>query len=587
MRSSGGSERLEPIAAELASRIEDEANARSEYDRVFKREIFVELMVEDLAAAVGYRDPQLAFHSHSKGNAPIAIDGATVSEDEETLYLFIAEFSGAPTIGKLDRQVAARAAARAVRFLRFALDNHDGIAMTEDAKVLRSFILDSWDRIEAVRVVVITDAVYDARPLAPPTAILGREIGAEVFDLRRLSRILAPEASQIVVDFDERMDRPLRQVSREVPDEDYDCDLLILPGQLLADLYEENGVALLELNVRAFLGSTNKVNAGIRRTLKNYPSRFLAFNNGISATARDIVMAADGKSIARISGLQVVNGGQTLAALHHAAYVDKSDLSKVEVATKLTRIKKADHASFVGEISSYANTQSIVQLADFSANRPFHIELERISRRVWIPGERGQWFFERTRGQYNVAKTLEGTSPAARKRFKERFPPARRFSKTDVARYENCWAQLPHEVSSGAQYNYRAWLAEVELAEWSPDETWFKRLVAKAIIYKSIRRQIRDADFQGYWAQIAAYAMALASSEVGGDVDLLGIWNTQALPGWLEERLAGTCAKVDDAIRATSNRQNIGQWCKKRECWEAVKTSVSASDQQLAERDAV
>jgi hypothetical protein len=46
-------------------------------------------------------------------------------------------------------------------------------------------------------------------------------------------------------------------------------------------------------------------------------------------------------------------------------------------------------------------------------------------------------------------------------------------------------------------------------------------------------------------------------------------------------------ARVDDAIRATSNRQNIGQWCKKRECWESVKTSVSRTNQQREEDNAV
>jgi hypothetical protein len=124
------------------------------------------------------------------------------------------------------------------------------------------------------------------------------------------------------------------------------------------------------------------VNVGIRRTLQSNQERFLAYNNGLSATARDVELTEDGSAIKFVHGLQIVNGGQTLAALHHVKYVEKADISRAEVMMKLTVVRKGDQAQFVGELSSYANTQSIVQIADFSANRPFHIEIERLSRSV-------------------------------------------------------------------------------------------------------------------------------------------------------------------------------------------------------------
>jgi hypothetical protein len=71
---------------------------------------------------------------------------------------------------------------------------------------------------------------------------------------------------------------------------DYDAYLTAIPGASLADIYEKYGTHLLELNVRAFLGVRGRksVNAGLRRTIQEEPARFLAYNNGIVATADEI-----------------------------------------------------------------------------------------------------------------------------------------------------------------------------------------------------------------------------------------------------------------------------------------------------------
>ena len=71
-----------------------------------------------------------------------------------------------------------------------------------------------------------------------------------------------------------------------------------------------------------------------------------------------------------------------------------------------------------------------------------------------MPGEQGKWFYERARGQYQVAQADEGDTSARLRRFKERTPPSRKFTKIDVAKYLNSWDQLPHWVSQGGQMNF-------------------------------------------------------------------------------------------------------------------------------------
>lgn len=109
-------------------------------------------------------------------------------------------------------------------------------------------------------------------------------------------------------------------------DGDHTVYLVIVPGKLLADLYDEFGARLLERNVRSFLQARGAVNKGIRETLLTDPGHFLAYNNGISATAAEasvVPMEDGGYGIASLRDLQIVNGGQTTASIHNAVFKDR------------------------------------------------------------------------------------------------------------------------------------------------------------------------------------------------------------------------------------------------------------------------
>ena len=99
------------------------------------------------------------------------------------------------------------------------------------------------------------------------------------------------------------------------------------------------------------------------------PERFLAYNNGISATASRVELTAlpgGGQAIQRIHDLQIVNGGQTTASIHYAHVKDKADISNVFVQMKLTVVAPDRLEEIVPEISKYSNTQNKVTLVDFT-----------------------------------------------------------------------------------------------------------------------------------------------------------------------------------------------------------------------------
>ena len=189
----------------------------------------------------------------------------------------------------------------------------------------------------------------------------------------------------------------------------YESFLCVIPGDVLVDIYDRYGSRLLENNVRAFLSTRVKVNKAIRATILGEPSMFFAFNNGIAVTVKDITFkdTPRGRFITSAIDFQIINGGQTTASLSNAAFKDGASVENIFVPMKLTRIgnmSSEQQESLIRKISRTSNSQNKISEADFFATHPFHVELEKISRRISAPATSGlrqvYWFYERARGQY-------------------------------------------------------------------------------------------------------------------------------------------------------------------------------------------
>jgi hypothetical protein len=315
----------------------------------------------------------------------------------------------------------------------------------------------------------------------------------------------------------------------------------------------------------------------MRDTLKAEPARFLAYNNGISATAEEVDVVrteTGGYGIRALRGLQIVNGGQTVASIHRAKDRDHIDISDVFVQAKITIVAAENIDELVPQISRYANTQNRVNEADFSANHPFHVKIQQLSETVWAPGEQHRWFYERARGQYQVAKAREGATAARKRRFDATTPTRHKFDKVLLAKYENAWAQLPHIVSRGGQKNFVAFMERIARHRegWEPDADFYRELVAKAIIYKRAEKTARMLELPGYRAQAVAYTVSLVSFRTAGRVDLTAIWNAQDCSQALAGTMYGWMPTIWQELSRSAGQRNVGEWCKKEECWRAVQT---------------
>jgi hypothetical protein len=99
---------------------------------------------------------------------------------------------------------------------------------------------------------------------------------------------------------------------------------------------------------------------------------FLAFNNGIAATADHIELDETDRFIKKIRNLQIVNGGQTTTSIYNTAQKDMADISNIYVQGKFSIIENPEqYSEIVSDISRCANTQNKINDADFSETTLF------------------------------------------------------------------------------------------------------------------------------------------------------------------------------------------------------------------------
>jgi hypothetical protein len=263
------------------------------------------------------------------------------------------------------------------------------------------------------------------------------------------------------------------------------------------------------------------------------------------------------------------------------------DLSAVHVPAKITRLPVERIDDMVPKISRYANTQNVIQEADFSSNEPIHVALERLSKAQWAPNGRTRWFYERARGQYQTAMNLEGSTPARLRDFKERTPSTQRFTKTDLAKFLNSWNRLPHVVSGGAQKNFVAFmraLREKRGSTWEPDETFYRELIAKAILFAAATRIVKQEKFPAYRANIVCYLVAYLSHRCSGIMDSDEVWRQQTISTALQDMLRQWAHAIAGRIQDSAEGRNVTEWCKKEACWSAVKAlDLPLSDERPIE----
>jgi hypothetical protein len=542
---------------------------------------FTNVFLDDMEDIGLVSDSDTVYFEKKLGRANGKLNGYGYSEDGDQIVL-ITTISGGEAIEgqKNATQSEVLAAIRAALHVYeaakapFHLEMEDS---TQERDMIERFH-SSQNEVIAIRVLVLINGVlgkfsgFEQLEDFPKVTI-------DLWDIERLFRAASSGLAyeSIAIDLQEILGEPLPCLPAPVTEEGHSCYFAVIPGDILHQLYHEHGPRLLELNVRSFLQARGKVNKGIRDTLQNEPGYFLAYNNGISATVESLVLVNDGTgrtAIRGVTGLQIVNGGQTMASIHRAKERDKVDLSRVFVQAKITKIEPKFVDSLVPMISRFSNTQNKVNETDFSANHPFHVKFQQLSEKVWAPGEVDRWFYERARGQWEVARIREGTTPKKIATFDKRTPRQQKIDKNILAKVLSAWGELPHIVSLGGQKCFVGFMSGLSKlgSNWEPDEEYYRDSVAKIMVFKRAEKIARQIKFSAYQANAVSYTVSLLAYRTAGRINLEKIWKNQDVSEALEQTLRNWMPRVHEEIVETAEDRNVTEWCKKKECWAMIQS---------------
>ena len=521
------------------------------------------------------------------------INAYAIADNYETLDLVITLYNGSDEIGAVSKTDIDKAAKRLSVFFKNAAHKSYVSSIEESSEIFQLALTlvqskEIKDTLVRVNAIILTNGIYQGANPVNQT-IAGYPFFYKVVDLNYLYNISEKSHTPIEIDF-KADGYKIPCIKSPSVNSEYQTYLAIIPGEALVDIYEKFGSRLLEQNVRSFLQFTGKVNGGIRKTILSEPHMFLAFNNGIAATADALEVETSkngtGLFITRVNDLQIVNGGQTTASIYHTWKKDKQDVSEVFVQVKLSVIKnKSKFDNIVGQISEYANTQNKVSVSDLSSNRPYHIELEKISRDVWAPPSLEQaiqtrWFYERARGQYKNARLKEGSTPARQKAFDLKNPKRQMFTKEDLAKYINSFEEVtegkkivigPHFVVRGNQKNYVQFM-NYNIPK-SIDNIHFENVISKAILFRAAEKAygVKPNAIGDMRYITVPYTIAYLSNKLPQKLDLYKIWRSQTVSSNMKDVLYDLMKRIESYIRSNAPGSLYGEWAKKEECWQEVK----------------
>lgn len=568
---------------ELIADVQGDADAMG----MITAEAFLEKVSEILDEAGEASSLSQGYFSGKNGLKTVQVDAYAwdPTDEEGVLSLVICDFvlSDEPqSIGKTDIN---KLLTRLVEFVVAAKTREfrEKLEETSNGFVIADLIARIWKQIGKIKLILVTNRINNSKTDAQPVGAIGHvPVTSNVWDLSRIQRFVSSGQTRedLVVDFAEEFGDPVPVLKASYDGAPLDSFIAVIPGTQLAAIYDKWEARLLEANVRSFLQARNKVNRGIRDTIRDEPTMFFSYNNGLTATAEAVEIADMGEGLLLMSAtnFQIVNGGQTTASIHAARKLDQ--LKDVFVQMKLTVVPPNLAEEIVPRISQYANSQNKVNAADFFANHPFHIRMQEFSRRVLAPAgdssyRETKWFYERARGQFADERARRSISE--RKRFDAEFPRLQFFTKTDLAKFENSYRCKPHVVSFGAQKNF-AELARVIGEEWGRsdagfDEVWFKRLIAKAIIFKNLERLVPHQAWYagGYRANIVTYAFAKVVHDAEQRkrvLDLDQVWKLQRVPVTMERACLAAAEVANEVItHPPAGVRNLSEWAKKQACW--------------------
>jgi len=533
---------LESYYQEMMLNISRLAEANEDHSEVMFFEDRMKILIED-GHSVEYEEEDDKKKKKSNNNdikggynytylrqKGLRVDGYEFLIDRSTLILYICHFVQSDEISTLTQTEINLFLKNTKNFYELSISNRDNylgkLEETSDGYEVASFINKHHTKIDQIGIKIITNCIISSRvkstKLNEDQQYADKPTSLDIWDIQRFydNELTGGESEKIEIDFVSEFGSGIPSLLVNLESSSYKSFLCVIPGEYLAKLYTKYGAKILEANVRSFLQFKGAVNKGLRTTLEERPHMFFAYNNGITATAEDFKINKKNE-ITFLKNLQIVNGGQTTAALS-ITNSKNSDVSldNVFVQVKLSIVDTKTSEEIVPDIAKYANTQNKVSNSDFFSNHPFHRKMARKSTEILAPVIAGQlrgtkWFYERSRGAYESAKRKTGRATKKEiKAFMLEFPADQKMDKLGVAKTSVIFDGDPHIAVRG-------------------QEAIFMEIVAKQIMFRDgrilVMKHISGNKIQPILAYTLFMINSLSTNHLSTGIDFKKIWKNQGL----------------------------------------------------------
>ncbi|MGP8217090.1 MAG: AIPR family protein [Bacteroidia bacterium] len=406
-----------------------------------------------------------------------------------------------------------------------------------------------------------------------------------LIDINFIFNVLVSQGNReaLIIDFQNEFKHPI-EVIKAADEEQFESYLCVLPASIISALYKVYSSRLLEKNVRSFL-EFRGVNKGIRETIREYPQKFIAFNNGltITSTGKEL-LEIDGRTyIKSLTDFQIVNGGQTTASIYFT-HKDGFDISLVKVMAKINvakNVTEEEMEDLITKISRYSNYQTKVSNVDLRSRSPQLIKLKVLSDSVLSPSGL-KWFFEKSKGEFNTLLRKAGSS---RSRIEKEHPKFRRFTKEELGKYYCSWGEQPFMIKKGGEKVFRYFIAEISGENDKNDKEvdinrfFYEELIAKIILFRSLEKiygqgknskgQLRSA--------VVPYSISIVYKFTNGSddivFDLSKLWASEELKEDISTFFDDLMTLMNELIKKYSESDDYGEYSKKLELWARISGS--------------
>jgi hypothetical protein len=571
----------------------EEIKKQATFSDSYPSKQFVEYAIERLENNGEIIEGEIAFYENfGLKNRKILIDGYSFDDADNSLTIFQCDYDEAEEIQIITKTDVLNTVSKMKNFIDEVINNNlkDKIQFTDSAHFFANQLEIALknNSLNKIKFIVVTTKKLSERVIKrlEYEKVIGIDTEISIWDLARFHQFDEENLLQeeIEIDFQKYNSKGIVALEASSNGNDYQAYLSVIPGNILAEMYIEYGSKLLEGNVRSFLSTKVKVNKGIRTTILSEPYNFFTYNNGIAVTATeaDFLKLNDQLIITKIKNLQIINGGQTTASLASARLKDGKILNDISVQMKLTIVNREKAEELIPKISRYSNSQNKVSEIDFFSSHPFHISMEKISRRVYANPVNDsqistQWYYERARGSYQQEQ-MKLTS-SQRKNYLIKVPKNQKVTISDLAKYHNTYKCFPHYVSRGSQRNME-FFAQMINKSWEKNsnvfhEGFYKRMISIAIIFKTAENIVMNLDWykQGYRAHIVTYTLSkifkiIEEKHVDYSLDFTKIWNKQAISDELKKEITRISKITFEHITSEDRKvEDVKEWAKKEDCW--------------------